>query len=195
MAWIFDPLTLVLLAGAVAVSAFGRRSRLAGRVGPWVGEGAQKTPRDGPRLKAEPLDIAADVELFAACLRAGVGVTRAVGAVADAAGPGSRETWLLVGSLLAVGVSPERAWAPTEGIEGLQDVATLVVLSEQSGAAIAGGCERIVDSLRADSAAHATAGAERAGVLIALPLALCFLPAFIVLGLVPVVISLGSQLL
>ncbi|MDU6013102.1 MAG: type II secretion system F family protein, partial [Corynebacterium sp.] len=37
--------------------------------------------------------------------------------------------------------------------------------------------------------------AERAGVFIALPLAVCFLPAFIVLGLAPVVISLGAQLL
>ena len=43
--------------------------------------------------------------------------------------------------------------------------------------------------------AQATARAERAGVLIALPLTLCFLPAFLVLGLAPVVISLGTALL
>ena len=39
------------------------------------------------------------------------------------------------------------------------------------------------------------AEAERAGVLIALPMTLCYLPAFFLLGLAPMVISLGTSIL
>jgi pilus assembly protein TadC len=47
-----------------------------------------------------------------------------------------------------------------------------------------------------DDAAHAaTAAAERAGVLIAGPLGLCFLPAFVCLGIVPVVAGLAGDVL
>ena len=48
---------------------------------------------------------------------------------------------------------------------------------------------------RHDAERLVAARAERAGVLIALPLTACFLPAFLVLGLAPVVISLGTELL
>ncbi len=41
----------------------------------------------------------------------------------------------------------------------------------------------------------APGGAERAGVLIAGPLGLCFLPAFLCLGIVPVVLGLAGRLL
>ena len=41
----------------------------------------------------------------------------------------------------------------------------------------------------------AAAEAERAGVLIALPMTLCYLPAFFLLGLAPMVISLGTSIL
>ena len=39
------------------------------------------------------------------------------------------------------------------------------------------------------------AAAERAGVLISGPLGLCFLPAFICLGIIPVVIGLAGNVL
>jgi pilus assembly protein TadC len=41
----------------------------------------------------------------------------------------------------------------------------------------------------------AAASAERAGVLISGPLGLCFLPAFICLGIVPVVVGLASKVI
>ena len=48
---------------------------------------------------------------------------------------------------------------------------------------------RVRDAL-ADAA---EARAQRAGVLIAAPLGLCFLPAFLVLGVAPVVIGLAGE--
>mgnify|MGYP002721159606 FL=1 len=107
----------------------------------------------------------------------------------------TKELWETVAALLGVGVPAQSAWGHMKGHAGLEDLAQLVIMSGQSGATIAAGCHRICTSLRAEASAHATAQAERAGVFIALPLAVCFLPAFIVLGLAPVVISLGAQLL
>ena len=75
------------------------------------------------------------------------------------------------------------------------DLAHLVTLSNSSGAALAESCARIAKRLREEASDAATAKAERAGVLIAIPLTAFFLPAFFALGLAPVVISLGASLL
>lgn len=82
-----------------------------------------------------------------------------------------------------------------DGTPGLEQLASLVTLSHASGTAVAEGCDRIITELREAAADDATAAAERAGVLISIPLAAFFLPAFFVLGLVPVIIGLGAEVL
>ncbi|MDS0337738.1 type II secretion system F family protein, partial [Mycobacterium intracellulare] len=67
--------------------------------------------------------------------------------------------------------------------------------SASSGAALADGVAELADQSRHDAAHAATAAAERAGVLIAGPLGLCFLPAFVCLGIVPVVAGLAGDVL
>lgn len=62
-----------------------------------------------------------------------------------------------------------------------------------SGSALAQGVAELAEQSRQEAMHAATAAAERAGVLIAGPLGLCFLPAFILLGVVPVVAGLAGQ--
>src|SRR5699024_12133693 len=81
------------------------------------------------------------------------------------------------------------------GVDGLQDLAVLAEVSHRSGSAFSQGCHRIADALVASAADHRTAAAERARVFIALPLAACFLPAFMIIGLAPVVLGLGMKVL
>ena len=174
-----------LLAAALAVAT----AAPAGRLG--VGgtrTPRPKTPRDGPDYG--PLDAASDLELFAACLEAGLSPRMAVVAVAEAS-----PTWSEAAALIGVGVPMSSAWQALAAQKNLEELVRLAKLSGDSGTAMASGCHRLVAQLRADAAAQATAKAERAGVFIAAPLAVCFLPAFLVLGLVPVIISLGQQLL
>lgn len=183
-------LTLLLLAAATLLPP-PRPVTRTGHPGP-------KTPRDGPRARADAdrLALAADIDLYAACLRAGLSPATAAAALVEAgADPATRPAWRSVSALLAIGVPAERAWSEVAGIPGLTDVAGLATLSGRSGAAVSEACGRLAAALRDEAAAQATARAERAGVLIALPLTLCFLPAFLVLGLAPVVISLGTALL
>lgn len=151
-----------------------------------------KNPRDGPD-HARPDRAASDIALFAACFEAGLPVATAAAAVAETHGADS--PWHTVAALLALGVEPERAWSELHAIPGGEDLAGLVTMTHSSGAALAQGCERIASNLRADAADHAKTKAERAGVLIAIPLTAFFLPAFFVLGLAPVVISLGTNLI
>lgn len=171
---------LIFLALSLLVTTFEGLPAFGLRIRP-------KTPRDGPR----PLDLAHDVELFAACLRAGLGPAHAAAAVARVS---PLVCWRQTSALSAVGVPARQAWEPMAAA-GLGELAALVATSAQSGAAIARGADRLADALRTDAAAAATARAERAGVLIAMPLAVCFLPAFFILGLAPIVISLGADLL
>lgn len=194
-------LTLVLLATALMASTITPESAAPPDLAAG-GAGTPKSPRDGPprRLRLPgmrpapppPLALAHDIDLFSACLGAGLGPAHAAGAVATVS---EVPAWGDAASLLALGVPASRAWEELGDVPGLEELAILIVMSEQSGAAIASGAARLAQALRDDAADAATARAERAGVFISLPLALCFLPAFIVLGLAPIVISLGTDLL
>lgn len=194
-----SPATALFLGAALALLPAGRpHSRIALRT--TDPDSAPKTPRDGPLDKHR---IASDIELFGACFRAGLPVSSAAGAVADSYGTGHvgggtpsplAYKWRRVVAYYDLGVEPERAWSPLDGVPGCEELASLVTLSHTSGSAVADGCDRVVAALREEAAADATAAAERAGVLISIPLAAFFLPAFFVLGLAPVVIGLGSQM-
>jgi pilus assembly protein TadC len=67
--------------------------------------------------------------------------------------------------------------------------------SSVSGVALAEGVSTLATQCRQDAAHTAAAAAERAGVLIAGPLGLCFLPAFVCLGIIPVVAGLAGDVL
>lgn len=172
--------------------------RIRPRVRAWPDPGGSRWPiRAGPTrtAAADPLDTAADIDLFAACLDAGLGTRDAARVVTRVAAAGHRQLWTRTVALLSIGVSPERAFDAMSGVEGLGKLADLVSVSHRSGSALATACRRISGGLRARAADQRTAAAERAGVFIALPLAVCFLPAFMIIGLAPVVLGMGSQLL
>jgi pilus assembly protein TadC len=67
--------------------------------------------------------------------------------------------------------------------------------SAGTGAALARTARTEGSRIRAALADAAEARAQRAGVLITAPLGLCFLPAFLVLGIAPVVIGLAGEVL
>lgn len=73
--------------------------------------------------------------------------------------------------------------------------AALAAGSAASGTRVATAAGRISGRLRRRAEDRATAAGERAGVLIAMPLTLCFLPAFFILGLAPVVLGLAGNIL
>lgn len=181
-------LGMVLLAGALSIPAAPTVGRLAAETS------TTNNPREPPQAP-HPLHIAADIELFAACVESGLGLHTATSVVAEAAASDTASVWRKVSQLEAAGIAEREAFREMRAHDGFAELATIIESARQSGARIAPRCRELAVSVRADATDHARAAAERAGVLIALPLAVCFLPAFIVLGLAPVVISLATDLL
>ncbi|MEU4777506.1 type II secretion system F family protein [Micromonospora sp. NPDC023633] len=147
------------------------------------------------RRLREAADLPLAADLLAAAMRAGAPVDRSILAVAGALDGPLADRLAQVGRLLRLGGGPEEAWAPLAAVPGAERLTAAVLRSANSGAALAGALTRLADDLRADRATTAEAAARRAGVLIVLPLGLCFLPAFILAGLVPVIVAVLGDVL
>lgn len=146
----------------------------------------------------DPLGVASSLDVLAVCLTAGMAVSTAAGATAASAPVSLAQVLRRAADLLALGADPAVAWSAPPDVPGDPSVEALLRLarrSASSGAALAGGVVELAAQCRHDAAHAATAAAERAGVLIAGPLGLCFLPAFVCLGIVPVVVGLAGQVL
>ncbi|MGH3965331.1 MAG: type II secretion system F family protein [Pseudonocardiaceae bacterium] len=195
---------VVATALVVAPGPAGPRSRLRQARGtcpaPWRDRaparwlGAQVNRGGHADTGGESLALAGAWELLAACLRAGMPVPVGVRAVAEGldapAGPALRRT----AELLALGADPAQAWQPALECTATARLAKAAGRSGRSGTAIAELAIRLAAAVRADARERSEARAQRAGVLIAAPLGLCFLPAFLAIGVVPVVIGLAAGL-
>ena len=143
-------------------------------------------------------DLPLALDLLAACLAGGAALPEAVRAVA-AAVPGPCGTRLgAVCAALDVGSSAADAWQGL--VVGVEDelaasaVRTLV-RADTGGTPVAEAVGRLAHEARETARARGQEAAERAGVLAVGPLGLCFLPAFVLLGVVPVVAGLVGPLL
>ncbi|MFL6137709.1 MAG: type II secretion system F family protein [Frankiaceae bacterium] len=154
----------------------------------WLPGSAARAEQWQARALRSAAPLACD--LLAATLAAGVPIERAVRVVAAADdGPLGR---LLgdVAAALSLGAPPAEAWAPVERAPPLRPLARAAVRSSSSGAALAATLTGLADDLREEVHADGQAAARRAGVHVVGPLTLCFLPAFVVLGVLPLVLGL-----
>ncbi|MGE2690173.1 type II secretion system F family protein [Mycolicibacterium pulveris] len=158
---------------------------------------AAKPARRHQERGRDPLAAASALDVFAACLRSGMAVSTAAAVSATLAPSHLRRVLTRAADLLALGADPAAAWSdPTEHRDHHTDaLLRLARRSAASGAALADGVTDLAARTRDDAAAAARAAAERASVLIAGPLGLCYLPAFLCLGIVPVVIGLAGDVL
>ena len=152
------------------------------------------------RLERERLhaDLPLALDLLASCVAGGAPPTTAAGAVGVAvAGPvGARLA--AVAAALDVGSPPGEAWALLAGAatdDPLGPAARALARAADGGAPVAQAVSRLAADARADAAARGEEAARRVGVLAVAPLGLCFLPAFVLLGVVPVVVGLAAPLL
>jgi pilus assembly protein TadC len=135
------------------------------------------------------------LDLLAVCLRAGMPLVGALEAVDSAmAGPFRRDLSRVAG-LLRLGSPAGTAWADLADDPDLAAVARAAGRSAESGSRLAASFERLAAERRAALAAAGEARARSAGVVAMAPLGLCFLPAFVSLGLVPIVLSLAEEVL
>ncbi|MFI9269626.1 type II secretion system F family protein [Kitasatospora sp. NPDC052896] len=132
-------------------------------------------------------------ELLAACLVSSASPGRAAAAVARAVGGAMEERLTAVSAELNLGAAPAICWERLgAGCPALAPLAHCLVRTSVSGAPAAAPLVGLAAAQRAEVAAAAHARVRRAGVLATAPLGLCFLPAFVLVGIVPVVAGLAS---
>jgi Flp pilus assembly protein TadB len=147
-----------------------------------------------PGTPADQLGLAASWDLLAACLRAGLPVPTAMAAIADDLPGRPRAALRATADLLALGADPVEAWAPAMDRAETAALARGARRTARSGTALAGVAANLATTIRDAAGDVAEVKAQRAGVLITGPLGLCFLPAFVCLGIVPVLAGLATQL-
>ena len=153
---------------------------------------ARRTHKSAAAATAVTVDRAVLLDLVAIALAAGVPVPSALSAVGRAVGGPDGRVLGAAGAALRLGASWEEAWRACP--------ARLVVVRDalgrvwRSGASPAGVLRAAADQVRRSRRRAVRQAAARLGARLVIPLGLFHLPAFVLLGLVPVLISLGRGL-
>ena len=134
------------------------------------------------------------LHLMAALLRAGCTDTAALTYAAGAVTGPLAVSLAEVPRLRELGASPGEAWAPVAADVELGPLAAALTRRADTGAGVARDLERLAAEALSDYFTAAQAAARAAAVRSVLPLAVCFLPAFLLLGVVPIVAAFGAGL-
>ncbi|WP_344594602.1 type II secretion system F family protein [Actinomadura vinacea] len=172
-------ITAGLLLGAAVYRSFTRAER------------AKRQKRQS-RLAA---DLPVAVDLLAACLRGGTPWSQAAEAVAGAVGGPLGDELDHVAAQIRLGADPAAAWLALADDGTLAPLARTAVRALQSGAAPAAPLARLARDQRRNARTAAAKRARSAGVKALAPLGACFLPAFVLLGVVPAIAGIASTIL
>ena len=138
-----------------------------------------------------PLDAARALDVTAAALHAGKALlpawTLGVGTLAQQ----DEGTLRHAMALLHLGGGAQ-AWLTLADHPLLGAIARQAAQQTRAGTSLADGMHQQAEHLRRIAADKATAGAEKVLIALAAPLTLCFLPAFVFVGLIPLAIGMAS---
>lgn len=155
---------------------------------------APAKPRAQPDGRTDPLVLAAGWDLLAVGMRAGLPVPVIVRAVAVEVGGTARRTLHEVADHLALGSDAAAGWEPALRDPDTAELARAARRTARTGSALADAAAELADRARSRSSELAEARAQRGAVWISAPLGLCFLPAFLCLGVLPVVLGMVDRL-
>lgn len=139
------------------------------------------------------VDVQVVLELVAAAMRAGAGVPRALEATGAAVGGPDGEVLTRAAHALVLGATWDRAWSYAPAV--LDPMVRALRGAWLDGAAPGEALRAAGEEVRHVRSSAARTAAARLGVRLVLPLGVCYLPAFVLVGLVPVLLALGIDLL
>ena len=179
-AFVGGPLGLVAGLAAAAIS--------------WRVLGRTESPAARRRRERLAREQPVGVQLLASCLAAGAAVGPALQVVADALpGPLGDELRRLH-HRLELGVDPRVVWRELGTHPQLGALGRTLGRAHESGASVAAGIEALAGELRARARSEVEERARSVDVRAAAPLGACFLPAFLLLGVVPLVVGIFSSM-
>lgn len=141
------------------------------------------------RERQRLLDAPQALDLMASCLDAGMPVRKACLAVGDAFEGPLGEDLREVTTLVTLGASDARAWTRLHDHRQLGPAADDLARSVESGTMLVAGLRKHALDARQERQAGLQKRARAVGVRTVLPLMVCFIPSFLLLGVVPTVIS------
>ncbi|KQT90641.1 hypothetical protein ASG49_12765 [Marmoricola sp. Leaf446] len=171
-----------LLGGVLGVAAGPVAGVLAWRV-----LGRAEDPALARRRERLDDELPTGVDLLAACLDAGAAPEAALVTVGRALGGPVEEELLAVHARLELGVDPAAVWHELASHPQLGPLGRTVARAHDSGASVATAVRGLAIELRERAEAEVETRARSIEVRAAAPLGLCLLPAFVLLGIVPLV--------
>jgi Flp pilus assembly protein TadB len=171
-------LPLGIIAGAVGAVLLGRLEPLQVR-------------RERERAES---DLPLAIDLLAACAAAGRPIDRALVAVADAMGDPLAGPFRRVAHRLMLGGDATAGWAAVSDRPELVKLGRTMARMTRVGAPLTSTLVRLAEDQRRERRWRNERRARAVGVRAAGPLAACFLPAFMLVGVVPTIVGMVGHL-
>lgn len=151
----------------------------------------------GARRRADELAAAlpAALDLMVSALEVGRPPAGAFSLVAEATPPPLGPELAVVASRLSIAADPAAVWRSLNGDPVLGGLGRAFVRAEASGMPVAEVVSGVALELRREHAARRRHQSRRVAVQTAAPLGVCFLPAFFLIGIVPMIVSSFASLL
>ncbi|MFJ5612953.1 type II secretion system F family protein [Streptomyces sp. NPDC093221] len=177
-----------VLGGLVGVlTALGVRRSLRGRQNATESSEADEEP--------DPSELPLCADLMAACLAAGASPGEAAGAVGRSLAGPLGTALIRVRAELRLGGDPAECWQRFGRLPTAREMGRCLARASTTGSAPVAEMSRLAADYRAAYARSALARARRAAVHATAPLGVCFLPAFLLVGVAPVVMGLAGTVL
>ncbi|MFS3127326.1 type II secretion system F family protein [Nocardioides sp. Bht2] len=184
-------LVLAVLAGSGTVvmlgGVFGTAVGAAVATMVWTLAGRMETPEERRLREQRERQLPDVVALLGMALRSGAPVASAMAQVREVRPGPVADALAQVAQALARGVGPRQAWSVVLADPALARLARGLLRAAESGAPAADAVARISAELAAERRMAVADRARTVGVKAALPLGICLLPAFLLLGIVPLV--------
>lgn len=156
---------------------------------PWGMRRRRARVRRSPRQRHDPdVDEAVLLDLLRAALASGHDLTGALDAVGAALPTRQGEAYRTTARSLRLGMTWDDAWTESDAVSGA------LAPAWSDGVDPEPMLQHAAASIRRRRQTEARQAAARLGVRLVLPLGLCLLPAFVLLGLVPLLLSAGLDL-
>jgi Flp pilus assembly protein TadB len=160
----------------------------------WVVLGRAETPAQRRRRERIRADLPHIVGLLASAVRSGLPPSDALALVCTALPGPAADALAALPPRIDLGMAPSEVWGSLASVPALAPLGRTLARSARTGEPVAEALERLGRELAARSRADVEDAARRVGVRAAIPLGLCLLPAFLLVGVVPVVAGLVGAL-
>ncbi len=139
-------------------------------------------------------DVPVAIDLLVAALEAGAAPDRALSLVAQSMGGPIEAEFVVPARQLRLGANPVEVWGRMADRPHLGALGSALRRASETGASVVSAGRRLADSQRETTKAAAEARAKSVSTKAAAPLGLLMLPAFVLLGIVPLVAGLLTAL-